>query len=374
MRPALEAIAVACSPYPLVDLGNPAIPDPGQTYSVPRICRKAFASGRCESFYRSLDGQTDRCQCPQGFSVWPVTIGTSRFAVTAVIGAPRLGGDAERARAKEYPHNHVAADRIPEWAQRTASLVATGEENRDREFASRFDAIHGIRRLNQIVKTNVERVCNSESPDDPDEAREELVRAFRASSLMSFQLDALDLLANPTSAMSFIARPWVFYKVVDKLVRIYRVIADDRNVKLTLSGNSKSEALIDNRTIHIVPSVFIDNAVKYSLSGGCVDVHVADEYRGDQPVITVEVISNGPAATDEEKARLFLVRGRGATARFAAEGSGVGLTLARIVAEQHKGWISAEQGSVDNGRAEWRFRFQIQRASAQTLRVAHQRH
>jgi signal transduction histidine kinase len=119
--------------------------------------------------------------------------------------------------------------------------------------------------------------------------------------------------------------------------------------------------------------VFIDNAVKYSQLGGAVEVRVIEELRADQAAITVEVVSNGPAATDQEKGQLFISRGRGAAARGVAESSGIGLTLARIVAEQHKGWISADQGPVTNGRAERRFRFQIPRAVTRVERGARQR-
>src|SRR5580693_6197155 len=96
----LERIAAVCSPYPLVDLDAPGVPEPGQFHPTPKLCTKVFGRGQCEQFYRSLHEANERCQCPYGFSVWPVRIGSARLAVTAVVGAPRLGGDAERLRAK----------------------------------------------------------------------------------------------------------------------------------------------------------------------------------------------------------------------------------------------------------------------------------
>ena len=293
--------------------------------------------------------------------MWPIRVGSRRLAVTALVGAPRLGGPAERLRAKEYPENRVAADAIPEWARDIHSVVIAGDVEREAEFTRRLEALHEIRRFNQIVKINMERACEAESPDDPDAATIELVRAHRASTLISVQLDALDLLANPASAMSFEPRKSVFYKTVDKMVRIYRVLADSRNVILRMSGNSFSQAQLDNRTIHIIPSVFIDNAIKYSQAGEVVDVRVADDWKGGLPVITVEVTSNGPSATNQEEEDLFLKRGRGKAARAVAQGSGLGLTLAKIVADQHKGWISASQGPVAAERAKWNFKFQIPR-------------
>ncbi len=364
MASVLERIAAACCPYPLVDLGKVDAMIPGQHYPTPKFCCKEFGRGKCKEFYRSLPETTGRVQCPHGFSVWPIAIGDARFAVTGLIGAPRLGGDQERLRAKENPQNRVDADAIPRWTEGISVFVSQGDEQRDEEFARRFDALHEIRRLNQIVKTNMERACTKASlSGNPDEAPEDLVRAFRASSLMSAQMDALDLLANPGAAADLVApRRWVFYRIVDKMVRIYRVVADTRQVRLRLTGGSVAEALLDLRTIHVIPSVFIDNAVKYSQPGDLVEIRVFDDVRESRPVITVEVVSTGPAATAEEERALFVKPGRGTAARAVAQGSGVGLTVAKIVADQHGGWITADQRPSSAGRAEWTFRFQVGRA------------
>lgn len=357
----LERIAIFSSPFPVVDLTAPAVPSPGKVFATPRFCKKAFPRGECAQFYQRLGDNAERLQCPFGFSVWPMTIGKARLAVTGLIGAPRLGGEDERLRAKEYSHHHVAAESVTNWAADVSEIVAQGDIEREREFARRLEALHEIRRFNQIIKTNMERACYAESPDDPDAARLELVRAHRASSLISVQLDALDLLANPASAMSFAPQRWVFYKIVDKMVRMYQVVAENRQVILQLSGRSVADVRVDLRTIHVVPSVFIDNAVKYSAPGERVRVHVADELRANIPVVTLEVTSRGPVATPEEEENLFLHRGRGRAARDVAEGSGIGLTLAKVVADQHRAWIHAEQRQLTTGRAEWIFRFQIPR-------------
>jgi signal transduction histidine kinase len=357
----LEAIAVQCSPYPLVQIDSPRPPIHGRHYATPKFCHKMFGRGECEKFYRSLRQPGVRYQCPYGFSVWLIRLGSSCLAATATIGAPRMGGSAERLRAKEYPANRIDADEVLRWAEEMNAIVSRGDVEREEEFARRLEALHEIRRFNQIVKTNMERACTKVSPIDPDDAPVELVRAHRASSLISLQLDALDLLANPASAMSFSPRRWVFYRTVDKLVRIYKVLADNRNVRLRLLGSSVSEALLDERTIHIIPSVFIDNAVKYSETGGPVDVRVSEEIRDGRAVISVEVTSNGPVASEDEEKNLFRERGRGKAARGISEGSGIGLTLAKIVSDQHGGWISAKQKRLQGGRAEWNFKFQLPR-------------
>ncbi len=109
--------------------------------------------------------------------------------------------------------------------------------------------------------------------------------------------------------------------------------------------------MLDQRTIHIIPSVFIDNAIKYSEPGEIVDVGVEEEWRGYDKSVLLEVASYGPQATHEEEHNLFLRRGRGIAAKTVAEGSGIGLTLAKIVADEHMGTIYAMQSPMPDDYA-----------------------
>lgn len=251
----------------------------------------------------------------------------------------------------------MSAGVVERWISSAVKFVTEGEADRDREFSRRLEALHEIRRFNQIIKTNMERVCTKNSPDGrtPDKAPTDFVRVFRASCLISVQLDALDLLANPASAMSFNPREWVFYRVVDKMVRIFEVLSDTRGVRLILTGNSTARVLADERTIHIIPSAFIDNAIKYSKRDGTVSIHVGEGVRDNRHVVTCRVTSEGPPASAEEEFRLFKSRGRGEAARALAEGTGVGLALARVVAEQHGASVSATQRRTSTDRSEWTF-------------------
>jgi signal transduction histidine kinase len=355
----LEDIIKDASPFPLVDLSEPTVPRPGLIHPTPKFCEKVFPKGKCAAFYKSATPGAGRQQCPYGFTVWPTTIGTQKLAVTALIGAPRLGGDDERMRAKDFPENKVDAEAVDAWIRRMVKILREGTASREDEFARKLDALHEIRKFNSIVKTSMERACDAASPSDPDQAPPDLVRALRASSLISGQLDALDLLANPESAMTFNPRRWVFYRTVDKIVRTYRVLADNRKVKVVFRGGSVATAWIDDRTIHIIPSAFVDNAVKYSPPGATVEVTVADEARDGKPMIGLRVRSEGPPASVEEERMLFRQRGRGKEAKGIAEGSGVGLSLAKVVADQHGGTIGVEQRHLTNNRSEWVFVFFI---------------
>lgn len=164
----LEEIVKDSSPYPLVDLSEPSIPRPGLMHATPRFCEKVFPKGKCSAFYRSLVALSGgKRQCPYGFTAWSAAIGTHKLAVTALVGAPRFGGDEERMRAKESPDNRVATDAVEAWIGRVSKIVREGASSREDEFARKLDALHEIRKFNSIVKTSMERACDAASPSDP---------------------------------------------------------------------------------------------------------------------------------------------------------------------------------------------------------------
>ena len=357
----LSELAIEASPFPVTDCDSPVLPVSGMVFETPRHCQRVFGKGECVAFYGSIARVSGRMLCPHGFSVWRFDLADRRLAASGLVANPRIGGEKERVRAKEARSNHVSAEAVESWIRRVREFVETGEAEREKEFSRRLEALHEIRRFNQIIKTNMERVCTAASPNgkDPDRAPADLVRVFRASALISVQLDALDLLANPASAMSFKPRDWVFYRVVDKMVRIFEVLAEGRGVRMTLSGSSTAKILADERTIHIIPSAFIDNAIKYSKRGGNVGIHVGEGVRDNRHVVTCSVRSEGPPASAEEEQRLFKCRGRGEAARAMAEGTGVGLALAKVVSDQHGGTVFAVQRRTGPERSEWQFSCEI---------------
>jgi signal transduction histidine kinase len=95
-------------------------------------------------------------------------------------------------------------------------------------------------------------------------------------------------------------------------------------------------AQIDEPRIHRVLGNLLGNAVKYSPAGSVVRVKAASGGGN----ITVSVQDNGIGIADVDQQRIFerFQRGTNATGRFA--GTGIGLSGARQVIEQHGGRIS----------------------------------
>ena len=219
--------------------------------------------------------------------------------------------------------------------------------------------LHEVRRLNSTVKVIAERVCRNEAQNDPEQANPDLVRAWKATELISYQLDAMDIYANPEIVRAIPNTECSFYKLVDKVVRIYRPIATSKSKTLRLTGDSSAISWVNNHTIHVIPSVYIDNAVKYSPANGTIKVDVAEVTHDDKEHVQITVCSIGPYATPEEERLLFRRRVRAVRATNTADGTGLGLLLAQRVADQHHAFLWHRQQRVDVGLSEWEFGFRM---------------
>lgn len=357
----IDSLGVQTSPYPTVMLTDITTPRPGLVVDTPNFCRRAFKNGECAKFYQRLALQPagSSLQCPYGFTAWSARAGDLPFAVTGIVPWPRNGGDQERARGRDSDSARAPSTSIIRWLEQLDITVQDLRRQEHEELSSRLHALHEVRKLNQTVRVVTERLCERASPKDPHDAPPDLVRAWKASILMSMHMDALDILANPTITQETPAKQQVLYKVVDKVVRIYQPIAREKKIDLVLIGTSVGRAKLDDRTIHIVPSAFVENAIKYSSHGTRVEVKVFEGYLNGRTIVGFEVHSTGPSASANEERGFFKQKGRGLLAKRVADGSGVGLYLAAKVAAQHHATVSARQNPLPRDMSNWVFRFEI---------------
>jgi len=87
----------------------------------------------------------------------------------------------------------------------------------------------------------------------------------------------------------------------------------------------------------------VDNAVKYSPTGAAVDVH-ASAVNGR---VVVDVRDRGPGVAVEDRSLIFEKFGRAKTGKM-LPGTGLGLFIARSIAEAHGGSLEV-RGAPDGG-------------------------
>ena len=133
---------------------------------------------------------------------------------------------------------------------------------------------------------------------------------------------------------------------VNETAESFRELAESKGHALTLSIAPGLTYHGDEYAVRQLVSILLDNAVKYAAEGSSISLSLEKARRG-----VVLRTSNGCEKQDGlDTGKLFDRFYRADTARSSGNGFGIGLSIARSIAEGHKGGIRA---SHDGGRIEF---------------------
>jgi heavy metal sensor kinase len=134
--------------------------------------------------------------------------------------------------------------------------------------------------------------------------------------------------------------------LVREACELFEPTAEDKRVTLSCDVPPKSQIVGDNRMIQRMLSNLLDNAIKYTPSGGKVSVWVS-ENDGKEVVVTIK--DTGIGISPNDLPRIFDRFYRCDQSR-SNPGIGLGLSLARAIARAHGGDITVtstlNQGSI----------------------------
>jgi heavy metal sensor kinase len=135
-------------------------------------------------------------------------------------------------------------------------------------------------------------------------------------------------------------------RLVRDACELLEPVAEDKGLSLTCHTPDTCPLAGDHRMIQRMLANLLDNAIKYTLSGGAVNVSVSDE-DGREAVVTVQ--DTGIGIPPDDLPHIFERFYRCDHSR-SQPGTGLGLSLARAVARAHQGDITVrstlEQGST----------------------------
>ena len=155
--------------------------------------------------------------------------------------------------------------------------------------------------------------------------------------LLDLMDDILDLSSAQTGQLSMNIEVQPFRPVVAEVCAMFELPARQAGVDLIdgvpVDGLPCVQA--DRRRLKQVLSNLLSNAIKYNRAGGW--VRIGAQQDGDQLAITVT--DNGPGLSAEQQARLFRPFERLGAQRGSVAGTGLGLALARELAEAMGGTL-----------------------------------
>ncbi|MCU1231834.1 MAG: hypothetical protein JWO97_4718 [Acidobacteria bacterium] len=205
------------------------------------------------------------------------------------------------------------------------------------------DASHELRTPISIIQGEADVVL---ARDDRTAAeyRESIEIMRVASRRLTRIVENLFLIAR-TDAGSYPMTKSRFYldEAIADCVRTLRSIAAAKRIEVTCEVPPDSVIVADDELLPRLLLNLIDNALKFTPEGGRVLVKV--DARDDAYELRVSDSGSGIAADDLP--RIFERFFRGDRARGATTGAGLGLPIARWIAESHGGSLAVERSGAD---------------------------
>jgi heavy metal sensor kinase len=253
---------------------------------------------------------------------------------------------AMSARAAEISATNLN-ERLPVGSRRDelsalASVVNSLLERLEQAFAQqrRFmaDASHELRTPVAVLRTEAD-VTLSRPTRTEDEYRESVAVMRDSARRLGRVVDDLFLLARADAGHLPLRRgPVYLEEIIDDAARAVRALAQERGVRVDVTPLEDSPFTGDADLLGRLMLNLLDNAIKHSPTGGVVTIslsRVAREY-------WIGIADQGPGIPADARPHIFerfyrvdKVRSREAT--IETSGAGLGLAIARWIAEAHGG-------------------------------------
>jgi len=182
--------------------------------------------------------------------------------------------------------------------------------------------------------------------DRPEQQREALVSCIEESDRILALLNSLmDISEAETGTMRLNFESIDIANLIHESVSMYEFVAEDKNIAVAVDCPPESHVTGDRMRMHQVVANLVDNAIKYSGSGGHVWIKAYQQDGG----VSISVRDNGCGIQPEEKQRVWDRLHRGDRSR-SQPGLGLGLSLVRAIVNAHGGSVDVQsapgQGAV----------------------------
>jgi two-component system, OmpR family, sensor kinase len=265
---------------------------------------------------------------------------TALSPVEAVVSSARemTEGDLSRRLPVAHPKDEIGrlTTTINGLLARLEAAFARREEalSRQRRFAA--DASHELRTpLTSIA--GYARMLEEWGLRDPQTAREGVAAIRQESERMQRLVEGLLALTRGDEGAPLEIKHHDLAAVAEETARTARTAAGEKITLRYLPAKQPVNAPFDRNRIRQVASILLDNAIKYTPEGGKVTVTVREKNGWAE----LEVSDTG-VGIPEDQLPLIFERFHRVDPSRATGGIGLGLSIARQVAEAHGGKIEVE--------------------------------
>lgn len=262
--------------------------------------------------------------------------------VDDIVAQARRIGDSHLSERLPQPTSQDELGRLVDTLNAMLARVEQGVETQRRFTA---DASHELRSPLSRLRAEIEVTLRRprEAAEYQETLRSCMEEVERLSQLTEELLTLAHLDADERPGHE--AAPIPLLPIVDDAVRRLASQAGRCAVSLRIEPLAAPAVKVGPTAVGLALTNILDNAVKFSPSGGEVRVDVSTD--GDDALIVVT--DDGPGVAPDEMPRIFDRFHRGAAGRESdAPGFGLGLAISRAVIERQGGTISVE-GTAKGG-------------------------
>ena len=253
---------------------------------------------------------------------------------------------ADRTRAlKEANEALVAARRDAERANLAKSEFLSRMSH---DLRTPLNAILGFAQLLQMEHLN----------EDQAESVKHILRG--GQHLLELVNEVLDIARIESGRLSLSTEPIALAEIIESAVDLIRPLATKRGLTIEVEPPLNAFARADRQRLNQILFNLLSNAVKYNRSGGVVRVSSGAE--GDR--VSIVVSDTGAGIPPEKLGSLFMPFERLGAEQLGIEGTGLGLALAKALAEAMQGSLTVTS-VIDVGSS---FRVQLPACAPVALR------
>ena len=201
------------------------------------------------------------------------------------------------------------------------------------------DASHELRTPVSVVRTTAQVTLARETRSE-DDYRESLTIVAEQSARLARLVDAMFLLSRAEAqGIPLNREPLYLDDLVAECARALRVFANERGIDVQTCGDAEVTLLGDNMLLRQMVGNLLENAIRHAKSGGTVGATV----RRTDSAVTLRVTDDGVGIPPHEQERIFQ---RFVRLDSRSHGAGLGLPIARWIAEAHGGSLVLESSDA----------------------------